>query len=64
MDKADEKYMRSLMQSSGKRILDIGCGPGRWSYQAADYGAKSIDGFDIRTRRYGENSKASCCIIL
>ena len=29
-----------------KRVLDIGCGTGDWCYQAARYGAMSIDGFD------------------
>ena len=29
-----------------KRILDIGCGTGYWCCQAAQYGAKSVYGFD------------------
>ena len=33
-------------KSPDKRILDIGCGTGDWCYQAARYGAKSVDGFD------------------
>jgi len=33
-------------EASGKKILDIGCGTGKWSQQAAQYGAKSVDGFD------------------
>ena len=33
-------------KAPGKRILDIGCGTGDWCYQAAKYGAKSVDGFD------------------
>ena len=39
-------YLKS--KAPGKRILDIGCGPGRWSCQAAEYGAKSVNGFDIQ----------------
>ena len=31
-----------------KRVLDIGCGVGDWCYLAAQYGAKSVDGFDIQ----------------
>ena len=38
------KFLES--EAPGKRILDIGCGTGDWSYQAAQYGAKSVDGFD------------------
>ena len=34
------------MEAPGKKILDIGCGTGDWCYQAARYGAKSVDGFD------------------
>ena len=33
-------------EAPGKRIIDIGCGPGSWCYKAAQCGAKSIDGFD------------------
>ena len=33
-------------EALGKRIIDIGCGTGYWCYQAAQYGAKSVDGFD------------------
>ena len=32
----------------GKRLLDIGCGVGDWCCLAAQYGAKSVDGFDIQ----------------
>ena len=29
-------------------VLDIGCGAGNWCYAAAQYGAKTVDGFDIQ----------------
>ena len=32
----------------GKKILDIGCGNGNWSYKVTQYGAKSVDGFDVQ----------------
>ena len=31
-----------------KRVLDIGCGAGYWSYTAAQFGAKTVAGFDIQ----------------
>jgi len=39
------EYLQSTIP--GKKVLDIGCGSGKWSYQAALCGAKSVDGFDI-----------------
>ena len=30
----------------GKKVLDIGCGPGDWSLLAATCGAQSVDGFE------------------
>ena len=33
---------------NGKRVLDIGCGVGDWCCLAAQYGAKTVDGFDIQ----------------
>ena len=33
---------------SGKKILDVGCGTGYWSYHAAQHGAKLVHGFDIQ----------------
>ena len=39
-------YLKS--RAPGKTILDIGCGPGDWSCLAAEYGAESVDGFDIQ----------------
>ena len=32
----------------GKRVLDIGCGVRDWCCLAAQYGAKTVDGFDIQ----------------
>jgi len=32
----------------GKKVLDIGCGVGNWCCLAAQYGAKTVDGFDIQ----------------
>lgn len=40
------QYLKS--EVAGKKILDIGCGTGDWSYLAAVCGAKSVDGFDIQ----------------
>ena len=34
----------------GKRFLDIGCGVGQWCLAAAQYGAKSVEGFDIQEK--------------
>ena len=34
----------------GKKFLDIGCGAGDWCLAAAQYGAKSVDGFDIQEK--------------
>ena len=41
-----DQYLKS--QIPGKKVLDIACGPGLWSYKAAQSGAKSVDGFDIQ----------------
>ena len=42
---AMEEYLKS--QIPGKKVLDIASGNGIWSYKAAQYGPKSVDGFDI-----------------
>ena len=43
---AMREYFKSLIP--GKKVLDIACGTGIWSYKAAQSGAKSVDGFDIQ----------------
>ena len=40
------EYFKS--EVSGKKVLDIGCGNGHWCYEAAQCGAKTVDGFDIQ----------------
>ena len=42
---ATKEYLKR--EVPGKRVLDIGCGTGYWSGQAAQFGAKSVDGFDV-----------------
>ena len=32
----------------GKKVLDVGCGVGDWCSLVAQYGAKTVDGFDIQ----------------
>ena len=44
LDPTIESFLKK--EAPGKRIIDIGCGPGYWCYKAAQCGAKSIDGFD------------------
>jgi len=34
-------------QASDKKVLDIGCGTGKWVKYASGCGARSVDGFDI-----------------
>ena len=41
-----DEYFKS--QIPGKNILDIACGSGHWCCKAAQYGPKSVDGFDIQ----------------
>ena len=45
-DAAIAESLKSLVP--GKRVLDVGCGVGDWCCLAAQYGAKSVDGFDIQ----------------
>ena len=44
LDETVENFFEK--EAPGKRVLDIGCGSGVWSYLAARYGAKSVHGFD------------------
>jgi len=40
------KFLKATV--AGKKVLDVGCGDGYWSYQAAKHGAKSVEAFDIQ----------------
>jgi len=42
---AIEQYL--TLQARGKKVLDIGCGTGKWVKYASECGACSVDGFDI-----------------
>ena len=45
----DSSVARSLRRMvPGKKVLDIGCGVGDWCCLAAQYGAKTVHGFDIQ----------------
>ena len=46
LDDAITNDLKSLVP--GKRVLDIGCGAGNWCHTAAQYGAKTVNGFDIQ----------------
>ena len=46
LDSAVAQRLRQMVP--GKRVLDIGCGVGDWCCRAAQYGAKSVNGFDIQ----------------
>ena len=47
-------FLNSLVAQSlrplvyGKKVLDIGCGVGDWCSLVAQYGAQTVDGFDIQ----------------
>ena len=49
-----EAFFRPVVQdflkteALGKKVLDVGCGDGNWCCEAAECGAKSVDGFDIQ----------------
>jgi 2-polyprenyl-3-methyl-5-hydroxy-6-metoxy-1,4-benzoquinol methylase len=42
----------------GKRVLDAGCGMGRWSYAAAKSGARHVVGFDLHDGVLGAKTLA------
>ena len=46
LDSPIAQSLRSLVV--GKRVLDVGCGVGDWCSLVAQYGAKTVDGFDIQ----------------
>ena len=48
VDPAIKRSLKPMVY--GKKFLDIGCGVGDWCLAAAQYGAKSVDGFDIQEK--------------
>ena len=46
----------------GKKVLDIGCGVGNWCCLAAQYGAKSVDGFDVQEKTVELAKQATSCL--
>ena len=48
LDTAIKRSLKPIVY--GKRFLDIGCGVGDWCLIASQYGAKSIDGFDVQEK--------------
>ena len=57
LDSAIAKSLKSLVH--GKRFLDIGCGLGDWCRTAAQYGAKTVNGFDIQEKMVELAKKAT-----
>ena len=57
-DSGIEKSLKSLI-STRERFLDIGCGSGNWCRTAAQYGAKTVDGFDIQEKMVELAKKAT-----
>ena len=56
---ATKEYLKKTVP--GKRVLDIGCGTGYWSGQAAQFGAKSVDGFDVSEEMVQLAKKSTSC---
>ena len=48
VDPAIKRSLKPMVY--GKKFLDIGCGVGDWCLAAAQYGAKSVDGFDVQEK--------------
>jgi hypothetical protein len=43
--------LHELYDPAGKRVLDYGCGEGRFSFHLLENGAASVTGFDISSKR-------------
>ena len=56
----DSGIARSLKELvHGKRFLDVGCGVGNWCCTAAQYGAKTVSGFDIQEKMVEKAKEAT-----
>jgi 2-polyprenyl-3-methyl-5-hydroxy-6-metoxy-1,4-benzoquinol methylase len=45
-----EQTLRALAHVRGKRVLDVGCGPGRYAVALAAQGAREVVGLDLSAR--------------
>ena len=65
LDLERQSFLRPMIkeflkiEAPGKRVLDIGCGPGYWCCEAAECGAKSVDGLDIQEGIVEQAKKAT-----